>query len=334
MLLAVLTATLFASSSAAAADLFVPGKDDRPPGRAEDYTRQPVPCGDPVQELVLLPGTSQVFADTTSGESLVQAYACRPGWNESGPEHIYVLHAAEDLVLDALLADNVIDHDLILLAACHTDSCLVQANTELSAVLRAGRTYYLVVDGYQGAAGPYQLTLETRYLGLAPQICEPGGAIAVDLATAGSTELVGNLFDAPNLVSIDDCSPVTMPGGEVWYALTLAAAETAPGEGGWGSHVRVTITASTGVQGLDLALWLYDGCGPDAVCLDFVDRGVAGQSETLAWQNLELQPTTVYLAVDCRRAPTHPDFASFTLQFGTVVQAERRAWSGVRGLYR
>lgn len=339
--LAVLTAALPALLSAAAGEVFVPGKDDeRPPGRGEDYRRQAFPCDDPTQDLLLTAGLALTFADTTSGVGLVAAYSCQPGWPETGPEHLYRLTAAEDLILDAWLTDNVPDHDLILLSACHTDSCLVQANSELSAVLRADRTYYLMVDGYQaaqggaGAAGPYTLILETRYLGLPALICEPGGAIILDLAEIGDEVIAGNLFEAPNLVSIDDCSPITMPGGEAWYALTMPAAAPGGGQTGFGSHQRVSITVTTGVQTLDLALWLFDGCGPAAVCLAFVDNGNAGQNETIAWENQAAQPATFYLAVDCRRPPTMAVYGGFSLQLNTTVATERRTWTSVRERFR
>jgi hypothetical protein len=332
---ALLTACALPGSVFAGPDRFAPGKVDRPDGPRELYRGQPIPCDQPRQTVILQPGTLTVYADETSGTSLIDAYGCQPGWAMTGPEHLYILNPEEDLILVALLAGNdPVDHDLILLAACHTDSCLVQANTELSGTLRAGRSYYLMVDGYQGAAGPYSLTLETHHLGLSPVICEPGGAIPVDLGGAGPFEFAGNLHDAPNLISLHDCSPVTVAGGEVWYALALPAAAPPADEAGFGSHVRVSITATTGAETLDLALWLFDGCGPDAVCLAFADQGNAGQSETLVWQNLAPEPVTVYLAVDCLRAPAAEVFGSFNLAINPTVGAERRSLTGVRSLFR
>ena len=61
--------------------------------------------------------------------------------------------------VDAAVQRAAHNHDLILLTDCDSDSCLVQANTELSAELTQGTTVYLVVDGFDGAAGTYTLTL-------------------------------------------------------------------------------------------------------------------------------------------------------------------------------
>jgi len=321
--------------TAAAADLFVGSKSDRPDGEAGPYQRQTFPCDDPRQDLPLEPGLELVFADTTGGQSAVDAYACRPGWAETGPEHIYRLEAGTDLILVAMLQGNdPVDHDLILLADCHTDSCLVQDNTELSGILRAGRTYYLIVDGYQEAAGPYHLTLRTYALGVPPSICEPGGAVPVDVATAGATEFTGNLHEQSDQLAFDHCATVTVAGGEVWYALSLEGAVIPDQDTEHGAHLRVVITATTGAGSLDLALWLYDGCGPDAVCLAFADQGNAGQSETLTWENETADPVTLYLAVDCLQAPDDPLFGDFTLLLNATVGSERRSFTDVRSLFR
>ena len=101
-----------------------------------------------------------------------------------------------------------------------------------------------------------------------------------------------------------------------------------------GSHMHLSVTASTAVASLDLALWLFDGCGPDARCLDFADRGNAGQNETLNWTNWAPEPVTVYLAVDCRHPPAAEVFGSFDLQLNATVAAERRSASQIRRLFR
>ena len=69
---AVLAALCTGPLSAAAAELFLPGKDDRPPGRVEDYQRQSFPCDDPVQHLTLTPASLDTLRSRvpiTSGRS-------------------------------------------------------------------------------------------------------------------------------------------------------------------------------------------------------------------------------------------------------------------------
>jgi len=322
------------ASIAPAAGLFVPGKDRHPDGRADLYVREPLPCDQPVQTLLLAPAEQYAFADTTTGASVVAGYACEPGWLEAGPEHVYELTCADDLILDAWLAGNAPDLDLILLGACDTDSCLVQANTELSGQLSAGRTYYLVVDGYGEAAGPYELTLETRHVGLADEICADGGAVPVDVVEPGTGEFTDNLFGAANLVSIFDCAPLTVRGGEVWYAFTMAAADTDTVGAGFRQYLRIDLSANPDADNLDLAFWIFDACGPDAECLAFVDDEPAGGNETLRWINLDPEVRTVYLAVDCLRPPSEELGGGYSLSFNAIVPVERRTLSDVRRLFR
>ncbi|HOX24758.1 MAG TPA: hypothetical protein PLL30_03215 [Candidatus Krumholzibacteria bacterium] len=332
---AILALTALASLGlpALAGDRAVTGKDRHPDGRAADYARDVVPCDAPRQELDLSPGLQLAFADTTSGAGAVAGYACEPGWVEAGPEHVYALTATDDLVLDAWLAGNEPDLDLVLLSACDTDSCLAQANTEVSALLAAGRTYYLVVDGFQEAAGPYLLSLETRHAGLADLVCEPGGAVPVAIDGAGLDLLQGDLFGAPNLVSIFDCAEIAARGGEVWYALTMAAADTDTTGAGYGEYLSVACTVAPAAATLDVALWVFAGCGPDAECLAFVDGANAGGDESLIWANQDPEPRTVYLAVDCLR-PAGESGGAYDLTFNATVPVEPRTFTDVRRLFR
>jgi hypothetical protein len=326
----------------AAAGFVAPGKDQRPPGRADLHVPAPVPCDQPVQELDLAPDLQWTFADSTFGDGAVDSYACQPGWNETGPEHVYVLTATTDLILDARLAGNdPNDHDLVLLASCDSDDCLVQANTELAATLTAGVTVYLVVDGYDGAAGDYELTIIARPDGIPADVCAPDGAATplpvIDLLPeAGSQEetISLDLYGQPDWVLGWDCAPYTARGGEQWFRLTVAAADTTTAEDAYGRHITLDLAVDTGVASLDLALWLFGGCGPDAPCLAFVDATGAGGSEELSWQNLVAEADTLYLAVDSIAPVSEEGDGAFDLQLTSTVPVRRTTFGGVRGLFR
>jgi hypothetical protein len=322
-----------AAVPASASPRAVPGKDDRAPGRPLADLRVTVPCDDPVQDLTLAAYEDYAFADTTAGEGVVDAYGCEPAWDESGPEHVYVLTASEDLVADAWLLDNDPDLDLVVLSDCESDSCLAQANSEVSIVLGAGETVYLVVDGFDGAAGAYDLRLQTRAEGVPDSICAPGGAEPVAIDQAFTETLTGDLFGTPNLVSIDDCSPLAIQGGELWYALAFAPADTDTVGVGWGEYLEIVIEATANAPALDLALWLYDGCGPDAVCLAFADATNAGGVETLEWSNPEASSETVYLAVDSLRPVDQELGGGFELEFGATVPVRVRSLGELRELF-
>jgi hypothetical protein len=266
-------------------------------------------------------------SDTTGGPSQLPSYACLL-WSEAGPEHIYRLEVTEDLQLWAGLSglgDN--DLDLFLLDGCDSDRCLTGANTELQAVLPAG-TYWLVVDGYgsgTGAAGPYTLTLRTRWPGVPPQVCAEGGAEPVACDGALITR-PGGLFDAADLVQAYDCSPSQVPGGEAWYAMTL------PGQ----QQVAVRATPDPGAPQLDLVLWLFDGCGAAAQCLQHADARAGGGYESLTYENTGTDPVTVYLAVDARHAPVSAEAGVFAVAFQcqSNVPTESSGFGSMKALFR
>ncbi|MBM4130829.1 hypothetical protein FJ250_07340 [bacterium] len=267
-----------------------------------------------------------ISGDTTGAPSLLPGYGCRP-WPEQGPEHIYRLEVVEGLQLRAALSDlGAQDLDLFLLNGCDTDACLAGANLELVAELTPG-AWWLVVDGYgntPGATGPYTLTLATRWLGVPPQVCQAGGATPV--ACGGGTGWDTTLAGAPDLIQSYDCSPALLPGGEAWYELTVP-----------GLHdVRARATPDPRAPTLDLALWLFDGCGPGAVCLGFIDARAGGHQEALDWSHTGADPVTVYLAVDTRREPDSAVTGSFALAVDcqSNVAEEKRSLGSVRALFR
>lgn len=264
--------------------------------------------------------------DTTGAPAVVGAYGCR-AWPEQGPEHIYRLEVAADLQLRAALSDlGAQDLDLFLLDGCDSDQCLAGANSELSLVLPAG-TYWLVVDGYgttTPAAGPYTLTLETRWAGVPPAVCLDGGAVPVTCAGT-AIDLEGDLEGATNLLQAYDCSPALVTGGEAWYELTIP-----------GTHeVAVRATPALSAPTLDLVLWVFDGCGDQALCLDDADARAGGDEETVMIENLSAEPLVVLVAVDARRAPDTGGGA-FTVTFGcqSNVAAQRRSLGSVKSLFR
>jgi len=276
--------------------------------------------------LTLAPEISLTLDDdTTDAQSLLPGYGCGT-WPEEGPEHIYRLEVTEDLELWAGLSNlNGVDLDLALLHGCDTDSCLVLANLEVGALLTAG-TYYLIVDGDSSDTpqfGPYTLDITCRWIGLPEAACQVG--LANNVVCAGQTiSRSGTLFEKPNNVQTADCSPILERGGEVWYSLTLP-----------GLHeTRATLT-SVPVD-LDMALWVFDNCGPEAQCLDFADDQLAGFSEEISLINDGPDPLTVYLAVDSFRPVTDELGGIFSLEFRceTTVAAEKTSFGSLRAIYR
>ena len=275
-------------------------KHPHPAVRSLDHRGVTLPCDAARATIALTAFTAVTYADTTSGTGVADTYACA-AWDESGPEHIYLLEVAEALVVDIWLGDNVIDHDLVLLNDCDSDSCLVQANTQISAELPPG-SYVLVVDGYAGAEGAYTLNLDPRTVGLPDAICEDGTTTDLGNVTESSARgpITTSLFEQPNYVSVNDCNDglSAARGGERWYKLELAEADTSePGV----VELDITATPDPAAADLDPVIWLYDGCDPDAVCLGFIDSSAGGELETVTFVHDGDFPFTLYFAVDALR---------------------------------
>jgi hypothetical protein len=329
---------LLASGPLAAEVLHVVGSGDvKPPDPDYVYQKAPFDCT-PLQTLNLSPGLAGFLAnDTTGGTNLIDSYPCAP-WQERGPEHIYQLEVAAGDTLEfwagLVTMDPPIDHDLFLLNGCDTDSCLIGDNTEFTAQLTGG-TYYLIIDGASGSPvyeGPYQVNYSCRYVGVAPIVCSPGYATEVDFNQAGPT-FDDNLFGQYDAVRSFDCSPILLRGGEKWYTLTLPAAEDNQFGGRNFSEFEVEFTAL--YPTLDVALWLFDGCGIHPTCLDYVNNFAVG-GESLKFRNETTQEMKVYLAVDCFRAPSEAGTGGYTLKFTNdiAVPTEKTSFGSLRALYR
>lgn len=279
--------------------------------------------------LLLAPGLIDTLrGDTTGGPTLLNGYACRL-WAEMGPEHVYRLEVTANLELWAALRelDPDTDLDLFLLSDCDTDACLTGQNIELAATLDPG-TYYLVVDGFGTSdtlnAGPYTLALETRPLGVPDEICNGTTAEPLACGIGSVIDRSGSLLGKPNLINSYACNPFLARGGEDWFALELL-----PGQG-------FTATTTVVADSLDAVLWLFDGCGEDAVCLAVADDGIAGDPESLTWQSETPEIITVYLGIDAARPATTFTAGSYQLGIscGTEVPTRSSSFGGVRALYR
>jgi hypothetical protein len=176
--LLVITLALLTVSGAHAAVLHAAaGPDVKPADPDYRYMPQVFDCSAAVDTISLYPGIVDTLrGDTTGGANQIPSYPCAI-WNEPGPEHIYRLEVTEDVEVTFSLRDvtEAVDQDLFLLNGCDTDSCLVGANTEITATLTPG-DYFLVIDATNvGLAneGPYTVALEMRWPGVPPAICDP-----------------------------------------------------------------------------------------------------------------------------------------------------------------
>jgi hypothetical protein len=88
----------------------------------------------------------------------VDGYSCA-GWNESGPEYAYSFTATEDGQITTTISDMVADLDIFVLTdlggSCLPEACVAFGDSSATFDAVTGQTYYVVVDGYSGAADDY-----------------------------------------------------------------------------------------------------------------------------------------------------------------------------------
>ncbi len=132
--------------------------------RTPTRTTTPSPSPTPVQTIdtgAAVPiGCGELAVGSTVGAAgNVDWYACAPGWPETGPENVYLLTAPGGMTVDALLGGLTQDLDLFVLTGASPSTCIAAGDNSVSLPDLAAGDYYLVVDGFNGAAGPYRLNV-------------------------------------------------------------------------------------------------------------------------------------------------------------------------------
>lgn len=94
---------------------------------------------------------------TVGAVNHVSVYGCAPWLPETGPERVFSLSLQASSDVDALLGGMSDDLDLFLLTGASPASCIAFGDNAVSARGLPAGTYYLVVDGFDGAAGPFRL---------------------------------------------------------------------------------------------------------------------------------------------------------------------------------
>jgi hypothetical protein len=100
-----------------------------------------------------------VMGNTQTGANNVSRYSCQPTWDEGGPELVYRIELMHSQPITAMLHTLDPDFDLFLLDSAYPEDCLAAGETNFIVNLQPGTHYYLVVDGFQGAAGAFRLHL-------------------------------------------------------------------------------------------------------------------------------------------------------------------------------
>ncbi|MCK5595922.1 MAG: hypothetical protein KAJ04_00610, partial [Candidatus Eisenbacteria sp.] len=120
------------------------------------WARQMLDCS------VAIPLNCGTVSGTNVGAaSNVANYSCTL-WNESGPEVVYefVITGPDCYDVTASISGMTADLDVFFLGSCDENDCLYYGNTTFTTGCLESGTYYIVVDGYNGAASPFTLTVD------------------------------------------------------------------------------------------------------------------------------------------------------------------------------
>lgn len=171
------------------------------PAMMDSYAA-PIPCGASI---------SDPFFGNTSNSSLnlFSSYGCQPDWLMTGPEDVYKLETSGGDFYAYVGTDGQ-DLDIFLLRVSGFGledlECVASGNQVINTTIDEG-TYYLVVDGYQGASGNYVLYVD----------CPEGSSCTVDAQEILCQPWVQNYLNANYTCNDDVCGSInlyTSPTGE------------------------------------------------------------------------------------------------------------------------
>jgi hypothetical protein len=254
-------------------------------------------------------------------------YGCVP-YVESGGEVVYRIDVTATTEVDIELGGLAADLDLFLLEGCDAGAC-AGASTGVS-VERLRRclapgTYFVIVDGFAGAASPFRLSV-------ACQPCAPCSPAVThdtcDQAIAVPTHPPifrhrGDTRCARDDYSDGTCTGYSSLGHDVAYRLSMPP----------GCRVQVTVRDGSDGIGLDLALYLATSCD-DArgTCVAGADRNLTGE-ESFTYESAT--GGTYFLVVDSFGNGTSGDYELEIVQTNcSVVGVQDATWQQVKRLYR
>lgn len=113
----------------------------------------------PVNQATPIACGQAISGSTAGGVNTVSVYGCAPWLPQTGPERVFSLSLDASSDVDALLSGLSSDLDLFLLTGASPASCIAYGDNAISVRGLGPGLYYLVVDGFDGAAGPFQLNV-------------------------------------------------------------------------------------------------------------------------------------------------------------------------------
>ena len=148
-----------------------------------------------------------ISATTTDlgSTSNIHTWSCT-GWANTGPEIAYEFTTNSASVVTVALTSMETGQDLDVYVTadhgtgCSADGCVAAGDVDAEFEAQVGTTYYVVVDGYQGAAGSFVLEVDCAVAG------DDDDSVGDDDDASGAVEDCSNGFDddLDGLVDCDD----------------------------------------------------------------------------------------------------------------------------------
>lgn len=254
-----------------------------------------------------------VSGNNSAGTSIFATYGCAPDWDESGPEVIYSFTAeADDQLFIGFSGPLTADLDLFAMdGTCMGEGCLTGGDIAMRLDVTAGETYYLVVEGYEGATSDYTLTLDcaSENCGGCPsgQLCEGGACVAPECDRTGFTAAEEQAtFNAaePHVAFYTAQSSAAAPYDlfqlELWF--DLEGAPTAPGsypitEGNYATCALCVFGATgCGDQGCEKSFYAGTGLLELTEVPDSVGDTFGGTFSNVVLREVTIDPNAGYIS--------------------------------------
>ena len=124
-------------------------------------------AGGACSAVTTLSCNSQISASTMDpgATNVIDEWACT-GWANTGPELAWEFSPNEDMEVSLSFQSMQQDQDLDLYVTadsgigCHSGDCIAAGDNDATFSAFAGSTYFVVVDGFQGAAGSFVLDID------------------------------------------------------------------------------------------------------------------------------------------------------------------------------
>ena len=261
--------------------------------------------------------------DNTLAPNNYEEYGCGYS-NETGGEIIYVLSLDDCYEVTATLTNMAADFD-VFMGTCGEDAdCIYYGDSTFTTDCLEPGDYYLVVDGYNGATGTFDLTVDCvacECPGPPPENDTCDGAIDLQAQGLQSFEIDLCLYNddySPSETFSGGCTGYYANGPDAVYMITLGAGET---------FSACVEPADGDPYGIDLSLYLITDCNdPINSCVAGDD---SGNPECFDYTSVD--GGVYYLIVDTF---SNCGDGLATVTIGAPVANEDSTWGTVKSLYR